>query len=121
MGRVDIVPDGDVILVVQDQVELRVYSIVLKLASAVFKAMLGPHFAEGQVQGTPTDPKSVSLQEDSTEGMKMLCLCLHHPQATATSCTHRRPGYRRRQIRVHECCSLRSRILDFSDQHPPLP
>lgn len=67
MGRVDIVPDGDVILVVQDQVELRVYSIVLKLASAVFKAMLGPHFAEGQVQGTPTDPKSVSLQEDSTE------------------------------------------------------
>ncbi|KAK8173664.1 hypothetical protein IWX90DRAFT_427580, partial [Phyllosticta citrichinensis] len=39
---------GDVILVLQDDSKLRVQASILRNASETFRAMLGPHFNEGQ-------------------------------------------------------------------------
>lgn len=67
MERIDVASDGDLILVVGDQLELRVYACVLRLTSPVFKAMLGPRFAEGQNPGTSAEPQRLALPEDDVE------------------------------------------------------
>ena len=67
MDRSDIAPRGDLILVVNGQVQLRVNSDVLTLCSPVFKALLESNFAEGQTQGSAAKPKEVSLPEDDAE------------------------------------------------------
>ncbi|KAK4541187.1 hypothetical protein LTR36_008261 [Oleoguttula mirabilis] len=79
MERVDAAPDGDVVLVVASTLELRVSSVILSLTSPVFKAMLGPNFAEGHAlrNNTTTVPKMIPLPEDDAEAMKILCLILH--------------------------------------------
>ncbi|KAF2167720.1 hypothetical protein M409DRAFT_21872 [Zasmidium cellare ATCC 36951] len=90
MDRLDVAPDGDLILVVNDKLELRVYSCVLRLTSPVFKAMLSPDFAEGQARGTASAPQMLPLPEDNAEGMRLLCLALHQankdlPQSMPTA------------------------------------
>ena len=65
-------PEGDIILVLGD-VGLQVSSKVLSLASPVFKAMFGPHFAEGQGQASSTKIRRVKLHDDDVEAMKILC------------------------------------------------
>ncbi|KAK4494029.1 hypothetical protein PRZ48_015215 [Zasmidium cellare] len=77
MERLDIAPDGDLILVVDDKLELLVHTCVLRLTSPVFKAMLGPDFAEGQSHGAAANPKRLDLPEDDEEGIRYLCLVLH--------------------------------------------
>ncbi|EME41816.1 hypothetical protein DOTSEDRAFT_135377 [Dothistroma septosporum NZE10] len=82
VDQVDVAPNGDLVLIIRDELALRVYSVILELCSPVFKAMLDPHFAEGQIQGASADPKRIALPEDSAEGMRILCLCLHHQTDT---------------------------------------
>ena len=65
-------PEGDVILVLGD-VGLQVSSKVLSVASPVFKAMFGPHFAEGQGQASSMKPRRIKLHDDDVEAMKVLC------------------------------------------------
>ncbi|TDZ23553.1 hypothetical protein Cob_v003136 [Colletotrichum orbiculare MAFF 240422] len=85
---VPVVPDGDVILVVglgDEQAELRVDSLILKRASRVFSAMLGPRFKEGQKlldRGTtttgPGDPLKINLPDEEPEIMELVLNILHH-------------------------------------------
>ncbi|KAK5734974.1 hypothetical protein LTR17_008463 [Elasticomyces elasticus] len=86
MNRVDILPDGDIVLAVSGSLELRVSSVVLSMTSPVFKTMLGPHFAEGhalrrQNAGTP---HIVTLPDDNAELMTALCLVSHHQTRAIT-------------------------------------
>lgn len=96
MERVDILADGDLVLAVGGLLELRVSSVVLKISSPVFKAMLGPRFAEGQalksssILALPT----IALPDDHPEAIETLCRILHHqahlvntPIAPALFCT----------------------------------
>lgn len=79
MERVDVDPDGDIILAVANTLELRVSSCVMSLTSPVFKGMLGPHFAEGHALRGATlgIPKILSLPDDNAADMKLLCFALH--------------------------------------------
>lgn len=72
------IADGDVILICgEDEVSLRVSSIILSLASPVFKAMLQGNFAEGRAQRSSITPQRIKLREDSPEGMIVFCTLLH--------------------------------------------
>lgn len=73
----NLAPSGDVVLVFSDHSRLRVYSVVLRLASPVFKAMFGPHFSEGQ-NLSAANPKEVPLPDDPPEAMTIICEMLHH-------------------------------------------
>jgi DNA-binding transcriptional regulator PaaX len=73
-------PDCDLVLLVgPDEVAIEVCSKVLALASPVFAAMFGPHFAEGKALRNPSayEAPSVSLPEDDAEAMIELCYALH--------------------------------------------
>lgn len=73
----NIAPDGDVILVVgAGKKKLRVTSQTLSSTSPVFKALLGPHFREGQQARSSQDPVAIELPEDPAVGMRMLCRLL---------------------------------------------
>ena len=63
----DIAKDGDIVLVVgEDQERLRVYSVVMTIVSQPFRALLGPHYKEGQQSSTPgTQLKEIVLPEDN--------------------------------------------------------
>lgn len=77
---VNIDPHGDVIFDTGESdknILLRVSSEVLKKASKVFAAMLGPNFLEGHDLGlessTPKQPKTIRLPEDSKIPFTILC------------------------------------------------
>ncbi|KAI7379656.1 hypothetical protein KC336_g19152 [Hortaea werneckii] len=74
---VDIAADGDVILALPQNLYIRVSSSALTLVSPVFKAMLGPHFREGNELRSSTQPIEIALPEDDGIAMKHLCLLLH--------------------------------------------
>jgi hypothetical protein len=69
--------DGDILLLLADGSRIRAYSTVLSLASPVFKAMLGPHFKEGQERGSALSPKEISLPDDDPCSMKEIAYLLH--------------------------------------------
>ncbi|KAL2257624.1 hypothetical protein VTK26DRAFT_9384 [Humicola hyalothermophila] len=76
---VDIAPTGDVVFAIgpENAMErLRVQSSILRTASTVFAAMLGPHFAEGQGLSSES-PKEVRLPEDDPAVMKVIFNALH--------------------------------------------
>ncbi|KAF4866388.1 hypothetical protein CGCSCA1_v013714 [Colletotrichum siamense] len=78
----NIAPDGDVIMVIgpKDK-EFRLHSQILKAASKVFKAMLGPNFAEGQQlvnNGSHSDPIKINLPEDDAYSMGILFELIHY-------------------------------------------
>ena len=60
---------------------IRVHSTLLKMASPVFKAMLGPAFMEGATSYTADNP--LHLPDDDPQSMTLLCAVLHH-QCDAT-------------------------------------
>lgn len=89
-----IAADGDIILVVGEPpranehpptpcpvVHLKVRSSVLRSASRVFNAMLGPNWCEGQTLATrkSSTPLKVLLPEDDPGVMQIICRALHHP------------------------------------------
>ena len=79
-SHLHIAPEGDIILVVGEhaaQKKIQVYSCILKLASRVFAAMLGPHFAEGQ-RISSIHPGAIALPDDDVDAMVEICEVLHH-------------------------------------------
>ena len=73
---IELDPYGDVTFVLKN-VELRMNSKALSLASPVFKALLKPNFLEGQAL---RDRKMVRVEfpEDDTEAMTTLCKLIHY-------------------------------------------
>ena len=73
--RIELDPYGDVVFVLK-QVELRMSSKVLSLASPVFKALLKPNFSEGQAL---RDGKTARIEfpDDDVEAMTTLCQIIH--------------------------------------------
>lgn len=81
MANVNVIdPEGDIILICHE-IEFRVSSKVLSLASPVFKALFSPTFAEGQ----PTSSKvsRIQLHDDDADSMRFMCAVLHHKCASA--------------------------------------
>ncbi|KAI6841241.1 hypothetical protein KC340_g2003 [Hortaea werneckii] len=74
---VDVDADGDIILALPKNLYIRVSSAVLSLVSPVFKAMLGPHFREGNKPRSSAQPNEIPLPEDDGIAMKHLCLLIH--------------------------------------------
>jgi hypothetical protein len=73
--RVDVVEDGDLILFVRNgTLELRVHSLLLKMNSPVFRAMLGPNWLEGQSLSNISEnsPGNLDLSDDDGDGSKSL-------------------------------------------------
>lgn len=70
--------DGDLVIRVGTDKAclLRVHSTALKLASPVFRAMLGPKFAEGRADYAASSP--LHLPDENPESFRLLCLILHH-------------------------------------------
>lgn len=68
-------PVGDVVLNLP-RIRLLVSSKVLALNSRPFRVMFGPHFREGQSLDTAT-PTEISLLDDNSDGMELLCNVLH--------------------------------------------
>ncbi|KAH7033589.1 uncharacterized protein B0I36DRAFT_348626 [Microdochium trichocladiopsis] len=76
----DIVPTGDVILVVgsgEDMVKLRAHSVCLKLASDGFEGMFDSSVPEGQVESCES-PREVAFPADTPNAMRIICQILHH-------------------------------------------
>ncbi|KAF5979466.1 hypothetical protein FCOIX_5294 [Fusarium coicis] len=75
---VDIVPDGDTILVVgPDKTKLRVKSKFLMAASKPFSAMLGPNWKEGHDIRQRGGSHEVSLPDDNATAMEIICSVIH--------------------------------------------
>ncbi|OAL29748.1 hypothetical protein AYO20_09040 [Fonsecaea nubica] len=71
---VEVVSDGDVLLVVGqgvDALKIRVSGIVISLASEVFSRMLSSPFTEGR-------SKEIELREDDPEAVLDFCNIVHH-------------------------------------------
>lgn len=74
---VNIINDGDIILVFGPQMEkYRVSSHMMRAASDTFNAMFGPNFSEGQNLNT-TDPKEILLPDDYAADIEILCRIIH--------------------------------------------
>lgn len=78
-AREIIAPQGDVIFVVgKDEKEIQIQSEILKLASPVFAAMLGPNFMEGQrLLSADGHPVSIALPDDNAQAFTCICRVLH--------------------------------------------
>ncbi|KAK5674445.1 hypothetical protein LTS10_012833 [Elasticomyces elasticus] len=72
-----LIEEGDVILILQNGLRVRASSVVLSLASPVFKKMLGPHYLEGQVPRSAEQPKEVQLPDDDPNALNMLLALIH--------------------------------------------
>ena len=76
---VEIVADGDVILVVGPaKVKLRVHSLFLKAASRPFSAMFGPDWKEGHSLFGRDKPVELPLPEENAAALKLICAIIHH-------------------------------------------
>lgn len=84
---VEIAADGDLIMAVGPKKKnFRLHSLILKMTSKVFRAMLGPNFAEGQqlianvTTGSrkPGLPGKINLPEDDVKSMGFIFKTLHH-------------------------------------------
>ncbi|KAF5567587.1 hypothetical protein FPHYL_3210 [Fusarium phyllophilum] len=74
----DIVPDGDIILVVgPDKTKLRVKSMLLMAASKPFLAMLRLNWKEGHDMQQQNGPHEVSLPDDNATAMEIICAVIH--------------------------------------------
>lgn len=76
----DIAPDGDVtFLVGREKKRFRTYSLVVKNASKVFAALLGPHFSEGQALSANNHnmPAEILLPEDDPEAFSIIFKVIH--------------------------------------------
>ncbi|KAF5500552.1 hypothetical protein CGCS363_v006528 [Colletotrichum siamense] len=80
----NIAADGDVIMVVgPEKKEFRLHSFFLKTTSKVFRAMLGPNFAEGQHLNanqakSNRAPVKIDLPEDDVKSMCFIVRAIHH-------------------------------------------
>jgi len=76
---VEIVADGDVILIVgPEKLKLRVHSLFLKAASRPFSAMFGPDWKEGHSLFGRDGPAELPLPEENGAALKLICVIIHH-------------------------------------------
>ena len=76
---VDIVADGDVILVVGPaKVKLRVHSLFLKAASRPFSAMFGPDWKESHSLFGRDKPVELPLPEKNAAALKLIYAIIRH-------------------------------------------
>jgi hypothetical protein len=76
---VDIVPDGDCILVVgPDMMKLRVHSLFLSAVSKPFFAMFAPRWKKGDAVFSQSEPLEIFLPEDDATSMRLVCAVIHH-------------------------------------------
>ena len=78
--------EGDLVLVVgkgKKVMLLRVHSAILKMASPVFRAMLGANFIEGSTTHTADNP--LDLKEDDAQAMLDLCSLIQHQYKSSDS------------------------------------
>jgi hypothetical protein len=76
---VDIVPDGDCILVVgPDMMKLRVHSLFLSAVSKPFFAMFAPRWKKGDAVFSQSEPSEIFLPEDNATSMRLICAIIHH-------------------------------------------
>ncbi|KAF4927623.1 hypothetical protein CGCVW01_v002324 [Colletotrichum viniferum] len=81
---VEIAADGDLIIAAGPKKKnFRLHSLILKMTSKVFRAMLGPNFAEGQqlianVTTGSREPGKINLPEGDVESMGFIFKTLHH-------------------------------------------
>ena len=76
---VEIVADGDVILVVGlEKLKLRAHSLFLKTASRPFSAMFGPDWKEGRSLFGRDGPVELPLPEENGAALKLICAIIHH-------------------------------------------
>lgn len=100
-AKMDIIADeGDLILAVGNEKKkkkMRVSSVILSMASPVSKALLGPHFREGQRLRNGTSPIEILLPDDSSESL----------QKYSTSCTFEVEGWKHlaKEHLLHGSCS----------------
>lgn len=80
LERQDIAAGGDLIVVVGNQLELRVQSQFLTMLSPTFLGMLGPKWLEEQslLFISAARPGRLSLPDDDAEAAKLLFLILHN-------------------------------------------
>ncbi|KAK5718721.1 hypothetical protein LTR15_008455 [Elasticomyces elasticus] len=73
--EITLAEDGDVIMILREK-RFRVSSVVLSLASPVFKTMFGPNFLEGQAPRSAEQPKEIKLEDGYS--LEMLLALMHH-------------------------------------------
>ena len=76
----DIAPNGDIVFLVgPDKKRIRAYSNVMINTSAVFAAMLGPNFSEGQklIMASEGQPAEVKLPDDDYEPFTWVVKAVH--------------------------------------------
>lgn len=69
--------DSDVILLIRNEVQLRVATKVLSVASKPFSQIFGPKFLEGQSLNIE-DPPTIHFPEDDPNSLNRLCYLLYH-------------------------------------------
>ncbi|KAK5717007.1 hypothetical protein LTR17_016149 [Elasticomyces elasticus] len=73
-------PEGDIVLRVgEGEDRFRVFSGILSRSSPVFEALFGPHFLEGHVERSSTQPRHIHLPEDDPVVLELLLILLHSP------------------------------------------
>lgn len=74
---------ADVTFVLQDETPVCVNSVIMKNASPVFEAMLGPHFKEGHALAQArSGPVEIALPEDDANAFGHICQVLHRQADT---------------------------------------
>jgi hypothetical protein len=69
---------ADVTFIAQDEMRVCVNSAIMKNASPVFEAMLGPHFKEGHaLSQARSGPVEIELPEDDAVAFSHICQALH--------------------------------------------
>jgi hypothetical protein len=77
IARTEIATNGDVVFVVgPHSKKIRVCSIILKNASIYFRAMFGPHFAEGKDLKS-NNPKEILMPDDNANALEVICNVIH--------------------------------------------
>lgn len=74
----DIVPDGDVIFKLDDNVSIRVSSVVLSITSTYFNTMFTGDFKEGRAKRSATNPQRLPSPEVDPHAMHRLFCLIHH-------------------------------------------
>ena len=76
-GVTEICPSGDAIFVAgPEETRYRVSSAILRNASEYFRALLGPHFSEGQ-HLSEESPKEIRMPEDDAYSLEVIFNVLH--------------------------------------------
>jgi len=73
MSRIHIVAHGDVKLLLEDGLRVRVSAVVLSCASPVFEALLSSRYLEGQGERSAEQPKEIVLDTRISRPLWWIC------------------------------------------------